>query len=145
MPRKSDVKPGTVVTCRVQVEGYYSGYGGQRVFAFVPGMRGVVADVVPKVNYTNKQLISAEPKKYDARYEFVVVDWPLPHDHQARDPQRRPRLPVLRQGEVPSPPRPHHKEGCGVPWICGWAKTFPSVHFPRITPPLPWKWPQVAS
>lgn len=129
MPRKSDVKPGTVVTCRVQVEGYYSGYGGQRVFAFA----------------WDAQLISAEPKKYDARYEFVVVDWPLPHDHQARDPQRRPRLPVLRQGEVPSPPRPHHKEGCGVPWICGWAKTFPSVHFPRITPPLPWKWPQVAS
>lgn len=69
------IKVGDLVTCKTSVEGYYSGYGGNPVTHFEPGMEGTVASVkVPRVSRRFRRV--GDKKKYldDGPY-FIVVDY----------------------------------------------------------------------
>lgn len=67
------VKKGDRVTCKHTVEAYYSGYSGNPVWKFEPGMIAVVHCVSLKVS-RRKYLDPGEPQ-YDMKYEFVVADY----------------------------------------------------------------------
>jgi hypothetical protein len=65
--RKIDV--GDSVTCKFEVEAYYSNFNGSPLVLFKPGMVGVVAYIAPKV-----RIIVGLPT-HDSRSEFLAVDF----------------------------------------------------------------------
>ena len=63
--------PGDMVTCLYGRPAYYSGYNGNPVVLFKPGMIGTVAGIAPKVFRLRK----AHAPGDDTRHDFVVVDF----------------------------------------------------------------------
>lgn len=74
--RRLRFKPGDRVTCKYQVEAYYSGYGGNPYWWFKPGMVGVVKSIAPKV--TRQLHLDPKSPEYDCGDEFLVVDYEDP-------------------------------------------------------------------
>lgn len=60
---------GDIVTCKYTVGAYYSGYAGQPIMLFEPGMRGQVAAITPKT------YVQPVDKKHDSKDTFLVVDF----------------------------------------------------------------------
>ena len=79
MPRKQ-WQPGDQVTCKHEVEAYYSNYAGNPRWVFSPGMVGVVHGISPKVVVKPD---CGDPR-YDQSEERVVVDYQDPHDGETR-------------------------------------------------------------
>lgn len=74
--RRRRFKPGDRVTCKYQVEAYYSNYGGNPYWWFKPGMVGVVKSIAPKV--TRQLHLDPRSPEYDCGDEFLVVDYEDP-------------------------------------------------------------------
>jgi len=69
---------GDKVTCKLPVEGYYSGYGITPKIVFQPGMVGKVTSIAPKV-------CKVKGPEFDGKDEFLVVDYHAPEtDTQQR-------------------------------------------------------------
>lgn len=69
---------GSIVTCRHAVPAYYSEYAGLPKMEFLPGMRGEVKAIAPKV------CIKASDKTHDSKDTFLVVDFYHPECGEQR-------------------------------------------------------------
>lgn len=61
-------QPGDRVTCKMEVEAYYSGFNGAPVVLFKPGMVGIVTCIAPKVSMV-------KGPEFDDLDDFLVVDF----------------------------------------------------------------------
>lgn len=68
-------KPGDRVTCKVEMPAYYSGYAGNPVMVFKPGMEGVVTSIAPKVR-------KCKGPGFDGKDDFLVVRYTAPESNK---------------------------------------------------------------